>query len=123
MAAPPAPRFASPSSVDALPAPNVSPDGRSVAFFLVREKEREILVVPSGGGEPVSIAPHPGTDTRPSWAPGGTQLAFVSDRGGSEQVWTVPMRDGTPAGDPRQRTRTETWAAFPRFLPGGRLAW
>ncbi len=102
--------------------PDVSPDGRSVAFFLVREKEREILVVPSGGGEPVSIAPHPGTDTQPSWAPDGTQLAFVSDRGGSEQVWTVPMRDGKPAGDPRRRTRTETWAAFPRSLPGGRLA-
>ena len=102
--------------------PDVSPDGRFVAFYLVREKEREILVVPSGGGEPVPVAPHAGTDTQPSWSPDGTQLAFVSDRGGSEQVWTVPMRDGRPAGNPHQRTRTETWAAFPRFLPGGLLA-
>ncbi len=101
--------------------PAVSPDGRWIAFYRVRDRDRDVYVLPAEGGEPVAVAPHPGSDALPAWTHDGARLAFVSDRSGAEQVWTVPMKDGAPAEEPEQLTRVATWASFPRFLADGRF--
>ncbi len=101
--------------------PAVSPDGAWVAFYLVKGRDRDVYVVPAAGGEPVAVAPHPGSDTLPTWSPDGSSLAFVSAREGREQVFRVAMKGGRSVGEPEALTRARTWASFPRFLADGRL--
>lgn len=47
-------------------------------------------------------------------------LAFLSNRSGSNQIWTCPMRDGRPAGPPRQLTDLPERVIAIAFAPNGR---
>ncbi len=100
--------------------PAVSPDGRFVAFHFFRNGQREILVVPSDGGKPQVVAPHAASDFQPAWSPDGKELTFVSDRDGSERLWSVAFRDGRPAGEPRCLSLEVAAASYPRWMPDGR---
>ncbi len=101
--------------------PSVSPDGRWVAYHVVRDAERDIRVVAASGGAPVAVAPSPAADYLPSWSPDGATLLFTSLRSGREEAWGVAMKDGRPAGEPRRLAPQVPFPhAFPRFLPDGR---
>ena len=69
--------------------PQISPDGKTVAFTAVRvdmaanKKPASIYTVPLAGGEPVNI----GAGDRPRWMPDSSKIIFDSDRSGSSQVW------------------------------------
>lgn len=101
--------------------PAVAPDGRWIAFYLVKGRARDVYVVPSGGGQAIPVAPHSGADLLPAWSRDGKRLAFVSDREGTEQVHVVNMRDGRPDGRPERVTNVSAGVSSPRFLPDGRL--
>lgn len=100
--------------------PAVSPDGTRVAFYLVKDGQRDVYTVPVAGGEPTRVTSDPASDVSPAWSPDGLELAFVSDRDGRNQVWTVAADGETRANPARRVSDFSTWAAFPRFLPGGR---
>src|ERR1700687_6080234 len=92
--------------------PMLSPNGRLVAFtvetadFDKNIKPKQIYVVPVDGGLPRQIT-REGTDNeRPRWSSDSRQIYFVSDRGGSSQVWCMDA-DGSRA---RQITRFATEA-------------
>src|SRR4051812_48571227 len=81
---------------------DAAPDGRSVACT-VRSVDREkddylscIWALELDGRRPRQLTRGPGLDQSPRWSPDGTQLAFVSNRGGSPQVHLLP-RDGGEA--------------------------
>ena len=80
--------------------PQISPDGRKVAFTVTRaDREANVYrtnlwVVPTGGGEPRQLTAAQAKDTGPRWSPDGTQIAFVSDRGGEKQVWVIRVDGG-----------------------------
>jgi TolB protein len=42
----------------------------------------------------VQLTHDEGKNENPSWAPDGTHLAFMSNRAGREQIWTM-LADGT----------------------------
>ena len=52
----------------------------------------------------------------PAFAPDGSALAFVGDRGGSMQVWVRDLRSGAD----RQVTRMPRGVRYPVFAPDGR---
>jgi len=104
--------------------PQVSPDGRAVAFCVAPlSKEGEhptgtIMRVPvDGAAPPRSFTTGPGLDHAPRWSPDGAWLAFISDRHerGKPALYLMPA-DGGEA----ERLVTERGeASDPRWSPDG----
>ncbi|HZZ82882.1 MAG TPA: S41 family peptidase [Gemmataceae bacterium] len=92
--------------------PALSPDGRWLAF----DWNGDIWIAPSSGGAARPLTAHPGRDSQPKFSPDGKTIAFVSDREGAPQVFTVPL-DG---GAPRQLTFHSSGAALQEYTPGGK---
>ncbi len=69
---------------------DVSPDGRTIVFELLGD----IYTLPITGGRAVPLLSGMAMETQPRFSPDGKQIAFLSDRDGSENVWTVDV-DGT----------------------------
>jgi Tol biopolymer transport system component len=71
---------------------DVSPDGAQLVFELMGD----IYTLPIAGGEATRITSGPAFDSQPRWSPDGKRIVFLSDRDGSENVWTMNP-DGTAA--------------------------
>jgi dipeptidyl aminopeptidase/acylaminoacyl peptidase len=77
----------------------VSPDGKLVAFTVERPdveantKPKQIYVVPVAGGTPTVLTTE-GSNQRPRWTHDSKLIIFVSNRGGSSQIWNMKP-DGT----------------------------
>jgi dipeptidyl aminopeptidase/acylaminoacyl peptidase len=79
--------------------PNISPDGRSVAYTLREtnwddnEFETEIWIA-SAGAEPRQITSGRKSSSQPAWSPDGKWLAFISDRDGKRQLYRIAVDGG-----------------------------
>jgi len=102
--------------------PQISPDGRWVAFTVqtvdmaANQKPSEIWTVPLDGGSPRQITHDGSSNTRPRWSPDSRRIAYNSDRGGSSQIWLMDP-DG---GNPKQVTFLSTEADGVLFSPDGK---
>ena len=102
--------------------PQISPDGRFVAFVKVtpdpleRGYERNIWLFPLGDGEAFQLT-RGDKDSRPSWSPDGRHLAFVSTRGDKPQVYLLPTNG--VGGEARALTNTRNGAHSPAWSPDG----
>lgn len=81
--------------------PQVSPDGRHVAFVLretdmeANEGRTDLWLLDTHSQEPARrLTRGRGNDTSPRWAPDGRSLYFLSTRSGSSQVWRLPLGGG-----------------------------
>ncbi|MBK9062633.1 MAG: protein kinase [Acidobacteria bacterium] len=109
--------------------PAVSPHGKRVAFWgLVGDTaQRDIWTVPLAGlrpGEkPVAATSDAAVDFSPFWSADGSFLYFGSDRGGSFNLWRLPIDEasGAARGAPEPVTVPVTWAGtFPGTFRGSR---
>jgi Tol biopolymer transport system component len=92
--------------------PEISPDGRAVAFAAVGD-----LWLMRIGEKPLNLTNDSFLDTEPAWSPDGTRLAWSSDRGGGLlNLWIHDVR----TGEQRQVTRLETSAMGASWSPDGR---
>src|SRR3954454_151194 len=103
--------------------PQVSPDGRTVAYVQTRLRKEQNdyasniwLVAGDGNGEAGSSTGSNKRDMLPRWSPDGKQLAFVSTRSGKPQLWLIPA-DG---GEAAQLTRSKGGAGEFEWSPDGR---
>ena len=102
--------------------PQVSPDGRLVAFqvqtidVIDNKRITQIYVTPMAGGMARQITQAGQDNERPRWSPDSRRIAFVSDRGGSSQIWLMDA-DG---GNPRQVTNLSTEAGGVLFSRDGK---
>jgi imidazolonepropionase-like amidohydrolase/Tol biopolymer transport system component len=64
---------------------DVSPDGRTIAFSLLGD----IYTMPMAGGTPRRIAEGLAWEVQPRFSPDGTRIAFVTDRGGGDNIWIM----------------------------------
>jgi TolB protein len=46
------------------------------------------------GGNQVQLTTNPEKDERPSWFPDGDQIAFLSQRGGEDEIWAMNLKSG-----------------------------
>ena len=106
----PAPRAFTPNDwykVTTLSAPEMSPDGKLIAFTVttVVEKENkrhnEVWAVPSAGGEAVRYTSPGYESSNPRFSPDGKYLFFTSNRpGGKGSTWALRMDQ--PGGEASQ---------------------
>jgi serine/threonine protein kinase/Tol biopolymer transport system component len=84
--------------------PAWSPDGQRIAFWRVDHNsgQRDLATITPQGGEPLPVTMDAPVDWNPVWAPDGGSLLFVSDRGGTMNLWRVPIdpETGSPRAEP-----------------------
>lgn len=76
--------------------PAWSPYGQWIVFVSDRTGNAELYIIRSDGSHVRQVTNHPASDRSPVWL-SRDQLAFVSDRGGRDRLWTVHL----PTGDTR----------------------
>ncbi len=83
----------------------------------------DIWTVPARGGQPVQVTNHPKSDWSPAWSPDGRYLYFVSDRGGSMNLWRVAIDEasGRTLGEPQAITTPAQYLAHPSVSGDGRV--
>jgi Tol biopolymer transport system component len=96
---------------------DVSPDGRWIVYDAPASGagiNADIYLLAVDGSREHVLIDDPADDNFPLWTPDGRSVVFSSNRLGSPDVWTVPVRDGKPAGPPTVIRR-----GLARFLPLG----
>lgn len=92
---------------------DVSPDGTRIAFDMLGD----IYTMPIGGGTPTRIAEGLAYEQQPRWSPDSKRIAFVSDRGGGDNIWLMDA-DG---GNRKQLTKEDfRLMNQPSWSPDGR---
>ncbi len=82
----------------------------------------DIYTVPVLGGAPVAATSDPVNDWSPVWSPDGRYLYYVSDRGGSMNLWRISIDEisGKPRGQPEAITAPAPFLAHPSISADGR---
>ncbi len=99
--------------------PAFAPDGR-LAFSarLGNSRDSDIFTVSGPDGRGLrNITSAAGIDTSPTWSPTGAQIAFISDRSGSPQVWVMDS-DGSNV---RRLIQEGGHCDSPAWSPDGRF--
>jgi Tol biopolymer transport system component len=103
--------------------PQLSPDGKLVAFTVMtvdvsaNTKPKQIWIVPVEGGQaPRQITREGSSNERPRWTPDSKSILFVSNRTGSQQIWSMDP-DGT---NPKQLTTIATESSGLTISPDGK---
>src|SRR5690606_13957580 len=98
---------------------DVSPDGRRIAFDMLGD----IYVASIDGGDASLLSGGAAWEVRPVWSPDGSQVAFISDRSGLDQVHVVQSRVGSPVrllGEFPGYRRVESVIATAEWMPDGK---
>jgi dipeptidyl aminopeptidase/acylaminoacyl peptidase len=99
----------------------LSPDGLWVAYTVgtpdleADRISRDISIVSVAGSESRQLT-HGGDNERPRWSPDSKKLAFLSSRGGTRQVYSVPPE----GGEPTQMTFLSAGAENELWSPDGK---
>ncbi|MEM5773385.1 MAG: S9 family peptidase [Anaerolineaceae bacterium] len=110
--------------LQALTAAQLSPDGKTVVYCVVRQEgeKREtkaglwLLDVETGASRALTAGEK--TDTSPAWSPDGKQIAFLSTRLGMPQIFVIPV-DG---GEAKPLTKMEqAIGGGPLWSPDGKF--
>ncbi len=78
---------------------DVSPDGETIAFDLLGD----IYLLPMTGGEARAINSGLAWSIQPRFSPDGSEIAFISDAGGGDNIWIM----NTDGSTPRQLTKED----------------
>jgi Tol biopolymer transport system component len=107
-----------------------SPDGRWLVLWvdanLPTRGERDVWLLPHGGGRAVQLTSTPGFEGAPTWAPDGKSVYFVSDGGSplnpTRGIWNlrIDASTGRPRGPAREVfAKKGQELGRPKILAGG----
>ena len=103
--------------------PSWSPHGDRIAYWGNHAGgQRDIWTVSAQGGESVAVTNDAALDWNPVWSPDGRYLYFASDRGGSMNLWRIPVEEktGKVLGEPEAVTTPATYSGYISFSRDGR---
>ena len=96
---------------------DVSPDGKTLAFDLLGD----IYTMPVTGGKATNIASGMAWEMQPRFSPDGQRLAFISDREGGDNIWTMDV-DGSDMEQVTDESfrllNNPTWHPSGNFIAG-----
>ncbi|WNG45550.1 S9 family peptidase [Archangium minus] len=87
-------------SMRRISSPSVSPDGKRIAFVLrstdleANKGRTDLWLVNADGSGLRQLTHSPESEGQPVWSPDGQSLFFLSTRGGSSQVFRLPLDGG-----------------------------
>lgn len=96
---------------------DVSPNGRELVFTLLGDLYR----MPISGGAATRITSGMAWDIQPKWSPDGTRIAFTSDRGGGNNLWTIAADGSDPvqvSNEDYRLLNTPAWTPDGQFVIG-----
>jgi Tol biopolymer transport system component len=96
--------------------PDISPNGRYIAFASNRTGNNEIWVLELAAGHLWNVSNHTGDDNWPRWSPNGQQIAFHSNRDGNYNLYVVNA-DGSGL---RRVTSDAALDQWPDWSPNGK---
>lgn len=102
--------------------PRISPDGRLVAYTISETDwkensfETEIWIAVTATGERYQLTNSKKSSASPAWSPDSRRLAFISDRDGKRQLYTI----APTGGEAIQLTSVETGVGSFNWSPDGR---
>jgi len=94
---------------------DISPDGATLVFDLLGD----LYTLPVEGGTATPLLTGPAFESQPRYSPDGSEIVFVSDRSGGQNLWVLSA-DGS---DTTQITRgNDNLYTSPEWSPDGRVA-
>ena len=101
-----------------------SPHNHRIAYThrLGNPAQGDVWTIPVTGGTPTPVTSDSATDWNPIWSPDGNYLYFASDRGGSMNLWRVPIDEasGKTRGEPEPITTPAPYFAHPSLSSDGK---
>ena len=92
---------------------DISPDGATLVFDLLGD----LYTLPVDGGTATPLLTGPAFESQPRFSPDGSEIVFVSDRSGGQNLWVLSA-DGS---DTTQITRgNDNLYTSPEWSPDGR---
>ena len=94
---------------------DVSPDGETIVFDMLGD----IYLLPINGGEARNIASGLPWEIQPRFSPDGSQIAFISDREGADNIWTMDTDGSNPRALTSESFRllnNPTWSADGSYI-------
>jgi len=106
--------------------PSWSPRGLRIAFsgsLRGVEGTSNIATLAAAGGDVVPVTQDSFLNWNPVWAPDGAYLYFVSNRGGSMNIWRIAIDEtsGRPRGEPEPISSPASFATHLSMSADGRL--
>jgi dipeptidyl aminopeptidase/acylaminoacyl peptidase len=105
----------------------VSPDGKWVVFTVMdvdlgkNTKTPHLWIVPVAGGEEKALTASSAGESRARFSPDGKQIAYLTARDGSQQIWLASFDSSSGAmGEPTQLTHISTEADNATWSPDGK---
>ena len=108
-------------SMNSVSAPQISPDGKYVAYLTTQtnwdedEFVQQIWIAVTATGERYQLTAGKKSSTGPQWSPDSRRLAFVSDRDGKRQIYLIAPAGGEAA----QLTNEENGIGAMNWSPDG----
>jgi Tol biopolymer transport system component len=95
-----------------------SPDGRFLAFELLRGPDMHIAIVPAAGGETFIITRERGLSWPHDWSPDGERIVFAGQPNGLWNVYWI-SRHGGPEHRLTDYTNRHSFVRYPAWSPRG----
>ena len=98
---------------------DVSPDGQSIVFDLMGD----IYSIPIAGGTASQITKGLAYDVHPRYSPDGKSLLFISDKSGSDNIWTMDIatkEEKQITKDTKHNFFSAEWTADGEYIVGGK---
>ncbi|MBK6957360.1 MAG: Tol-Pal system protein TolB [Nitrosomonas sp.] len=100
-------------------APAWSPDGKKLAVVLTGQGGSQIFLVNADGSGLQRLSRSSGIDTEPNFSPDGRYILFTSDRGGSPQIYRMPVTN-TETSNAERLTFEGSYNVSPDYSQDGK---